>query len=61
MFVKKILSAFTDDTRIKVYRNELDYGYNTVGEFMNSGLMTYSEAELSSFMIENNTIIIYLN
>ena len=60
MFVKRILGAFTDDTRIEVYTNDdclLDYG--TVGEFMASGLMTYSDAEPSSFTIENNTIIIH--
>lgn len=62
MFIKNILKAFTDNTRIEVYTNDdclLDYG--TVGEFMDSGLMTYAIVDEEYLLtIMDNKIIIYL-
>lgn len=71
MFIKNILKAFNRDTKIAVFLRinddalnicykELDT-YNTVGDFMDSGLMTYMEVNKDMpFYIINNTIIIYI-
>ena len=64
MFIKNILKAFNRDTKIEAYldNNLLDYG--TVGEFMDSGLMTYSSIDINYeenlLTIEDNKIIIYI-
>ena len=69
MFIKKILSAFTDDTRIKVYDMNMPYGeellrYTTVGEFMDSGLMTYAEVDEEKdeekLFVRDDKIIIWI-
>lgn len=68
MFIKNILRAFDRDTPIEVYMkidisdtsyNHMDY--QTVGHFMDSGLMTYMEVdEEQLFKIKDNKIIIYI-
>lgn len=59
MFIKNILKAFDPNTPIEAFldNNLLDYG--TVEEFMNSGLMTYTEVdEEEPLFIQDNRIII---
>jgi hypothetical protein len=67
MFVKNILKAFERDTKIEAYIfNEhlkiftpLDYG--TVGEFIDSGLMTYATIDEDSLLeIEDDKILIFM-
>ena len=67
MFIKNILKAFERDTKIEVYAfNEhlkvhtpLDYG--TVGEFMDSGLMTYTTIDEDNLLeIEDDKILIFM-
>ena len=67
MFVKNILKAFERDTKIEVYAFDehlkvftpLDYG--TVGEFMDSGLMTYTTIDEDNLLeIEDNKILIFM-
>lgn len=62
MFVKKILGAFERDTKIEIYLDDNLLDYGTVGEFMDSGLMTYATIDGDSLLtIEDNKIIIFLN
>ena len=62
MFIKKILGAFERDTKIEVYLDDNLLDYGTVGEFMDSGLMTYATIDEDSLLeIEDNKIIIFLN
>ena len=59
MFIKNILRAFERDTKIEVHLGDTLLHYGTVGEFMDSGLMTYSCVdEENLFTIEDNKIII---
>lgn len=67
MFVKNILKAFERDTKIEAYIFDehlevftpLDYG--TVGEFMDSGLMTYATIDEDSLLeIEDDKILIFI-
>lgn len=61
MFVKNILKAFKDDTKIEYHINDkaID-GYNTVGEYMNSGLTTYDDIAAGQLEIKDDKIIIRL-
>ena len=67
MFVKNILKAFERDTKIEVYVFDehlkvftpLDYG--NVGEFMDSGLMTYATIDEDNLLeIEDDKILIFM-
>lgn len=61
MFIKKILGAFERDVQIEVYLNDILLDYGTVGEFMDSGLMTYATIdEEYPLTIMDNKIIIYI-
>ena len=61
MFAKKILGAFTRDTKIEAYLNDNLLDYGTVGEFMDSGLTTYTIIdEDSPLEIEDNKILIFI-
>ena len=67
MFVKNILKGFERDTKIEAYAFDehlkvytpLDYG--TVGEFMDSGLMTYATIDEDNLLeIEDDRIVIFM-
>lgn len=67
MFVKNILKAFERDTKIEAYIfNEhlkvfAPLDYETVGEFMDSGLMNYATIyEDSLLRIEDDKILIFI-
>lgn len=69
MFVKNVLRAFDKDTKIAVFMRtdndafdnirykELDY--NTVEDFISSGLMNHMEVDIPLY-ISNNHIVIYI-
>ena len=64
MFIKNILKAFNRETKIEAYLDGNLLDYDTVGEFMDSGLMTYASIdinyEINLLTIEDNKIIIYI-
>lgn len=61
MFVKNILKAFERDVQIEAYLNDILLDYGTVGEFMDSGLMTYATIDEEYLLtIMDNKIIIYM-
>lgn len=64
MFIKNILKAFDRDTKIEVYWSDNgmhEPRYTTVGQFMDSGLLTYTEVdEEELFYIRDNKIIIWI-
>lgn len=68
MFIKNILKAFDRDTKIEVYWADkgvydgvYEPHYTTVGQFMNSGLLTYTEVdEEQLFYVRDNKIIIWI-
>ena len=68
MFIKNILKAFDRDTKIEIYWADkgvydgiYDPSYTTVGQFMDSGLLTYTEVdEEQLFYVRDNKIIIWV-
>ena len=67
MFVKNILKAFERDTKIEVYTFDerlkvyTPLDYKTVGEFMDSGLMTYATIDEDNLLeIEDDRIVIFM-
>ena len=61
MFIKNILKAFAPETKIEAYLGHTLLDYGTVKEFMNSGLMAYTEVDKQNlFYIKDNKIIIYI-
>lgn len=68
MFIKNILKAFDRNTKIEVYWADkgvydgiYEPRYTTVGQFMDSGLLTYTEVdEEQLFYVRNNKIIIWI-
>jgi hypothetical protein len=68
MFIKNILRAFDRDTKIEVYWADngtydgiYDPHYTTVGQFMDSGLLTYMEVdEEQPFYVRDSKIIIWI-
>ena len=68
MFIKNILKAFDRDTKIEVYWADkgvydgvCELRYTTVGQFMDSGLLTYTEVdEEQLFYVRDNKIIIWI-
>ena len=68
MFIKNILKAFDRDTKIEVYWADkcvydgvYESRYTTVGQFMDSGLLTYTEVdEEQLFYVRDNKIIIWI-
>ena len=60
MFLKNILKAFANDTKVEVYLDGTLLNYGTVKEIMNSGLMTYASVSEKSLIIEDDTILIEL-
>ena len=67
MFVKNILKAFERDTKIEVYTFDkrlkvyIPLDYKTVGEFMDSGLMTYATIDEDNLLeIEDDRIVIFM-
>ena len=62
MFVKHVLKTFLPKTKIEVWdsncpRHKFN-SFNTVEDFMNDGLMTYTEVDF--IRVENDTLIIFL-
>lgn len=70
MFIKNILKAFNRDTKIEVYWADRDFCdgdgiyepyYKTVGQFMDDGLLAYTEVdETQLFYVRDNKIIIWI-
>ena len=67
MFIKNILKAFERDTKIEVYTFDerlkvyTPLDYRTVGEFMDSGLMTYATIDEDNLLeIEDDRIVIFM-
>ena len=59
MWIKNILKAFSRSTEVEfycdgVFREDI----KTVADFLNNGLLTYSECNEGDLIIENNKIVI---